>query len=657
MKRISALLLAILLLLTQGLALAEETEEAGEPRVFEQLVVGNPTRMQGYFFTELWGNSTTDIDVRLLLHGYNLVTWDGNRGMFAVDRNVVQEASVLDYENGDRSYILTLFDDLRYSDGSRITAWDYAFSILFQIAPELYGAGGKPIRREHLLGYEEYLNGTVPYLAGVRVMDDSTLIITVQADYLPFFYEFGMLYYNPYPISVIAPGVVVKDDGYGVYLANADENVTEPVFTSDLIKRTVLDPVNGYMSHPSVVSGPYTLTSWDGVTAEFAINPYFKGDPRGVKPTIPKLIFTLADNETMVEKLESGEYDLINKAVKADRIEAATALVGDDFRMTAYPRIGLSYISFACEKPTVASKAVRQAIAWCMDRDQLMQDYTGNYGVRVDGYYGVGQWMYGAVNGTIAGPFDPPEDPNDTKAMAEYQEKLDEWDAMNLDNLTVYTLDTEKAQELLEQDGWKLNAEGIREKEINGQKVALNLKMIYPAGNKMVDSFKANLIPNLESVGIRLTMEPVAMEELLERYYKKDDRDMDMIYLASNFDVVFDPSVNFIVDSNGEPNWSYTNEADEVLYRLAVDMRATEPGDTMTYCQKWITFQERFNDVLPMLPIYSNIYFDFYNSFLRNYLIGENVTWTQAIIAAYQSDEPEIEEEEELAEGEMVFEN
>ena len=172
-----------------------------------------------------------------------------------------------------------------------------------------------------------------------------------------------------------------------------------------------------------------------------------------------------------------------------------------------------------------------------------------------------------------------------------------------------------------------------------------------------MDSFEANLIPNLESVGIHLTMEPVAMEELLERYYKKDDRDMDMIYLASNFDVVFDPSVNFIVDSNGEPNWSYTNEADEVLYRLAVDMRATEPGDTMTYCQKWITFQERFNDVLPMLPIYSNIYFDFYNSFLRNYLIGENVTWTQAIIAAYQSDEPEVEEEEELAEGEMVFEN
>ena len=140
MKRISALLLAILLLTVQAFAFAEEAAEPAEPKVYEELVVGNTTKMQGYFFTELWGNSTTDIDVRLLLHGYCLATWDGERGLFAIDRNVVREAEVIEQENGDRSYVLTLFDDLYYSDGSRITAWDYAFSILFQIAPELYGA-------------------------------------------------------------------------------------------------------------------------------------------------------------------------------------------------------------------------------------------------------------------------------------------------------------------------------------------------------------------------------------------------------------------------------------------------------------------------------------------------------------------------------------
>ena len=657
MKRISALLLAILLLTVQAFAFAEEAAEPAEPKVYEELVVGNTTKMQGYFFTELWGNSTTDIDVRLLLHGYCLATWDGERGLFAIDRNVVREAEVIEQENGDRSYVLTLFDDLYYSDGSRITAWDYAFSILFQIAPELYGAGGKPIRIEHLQGFDEYLNGTVPYLSGVRVTNDQTLVITVRGEYLPFFYEFGMLLYNPYPIKEIAPGVTVKDDGNGVYLANEDNTVTEPVFTSELIRQAVLDPETGYMSHPKVVSGPYTLTSWDGEVAEFAINPYFKGDPRGAVPTIPKLVFTLADNNTMVEKLANGEFGLLNKVVKLDTIEAARELVDNGFEMSNYPRIGLSYISFACEKPTVASKAVRQAIAWSMDRDQLVREYTGDYGIRMDGYYGLGQWMYGAINGTIAGPFDPPENPSDTAAMAEYEAKLAEWDALNLDNLTVYTLDPEKARALLDEDGWKLNADGIREKEIDGQKVILDLTMIYPAGNKIEDSFKANLIPNLESIGIRLTLEPVPMAELLERYYKKGERDMDMIYLATNFDIVFDPSVNFIVDENGNPNWSYTNETDEELYRLAVEMRSTEPGDALEYCYRWIAFQERFNDTLPMLPLYSNMYFDFYLKDLHNYLIGENVAWTTAIVAAGLYEAPEGEETGETEKGGLIFDD
>ena len=58
-------------------------------------------------------------------------------------------------------------------------------------------------------------------------------------------------------------------------LANEDETVTEPVFTEELLRQTILDPETGYRSHPKVVSGPYMLTSWDGSTAEFEVNPYY----------------------------------------------------------------------------------------------------------------------------------------------------------------------------------------------------------------------------------------------------------------------------------------------------------------------------------------------------------------------------------------------
>ena len=630
MKKIFALLLTIALMATQCLALAEETGET----VYENLTVGNTTHMRGEFFTEMWGNSTSDIDVRTLLHGYNLVYWDGEFGMFTMNPTVVSDAVMVDDADGNRTFTLQLFNDLYYSDGTRITAWDYAFSFLMTIAPEIEEIGGTPTQKEFLLGYRGYMNGTSRSLAGVRVPDDYTLEITIDSNYLPFFYQVGLLLCNPYPISVIAPGVSVRDNGFGVFLVGDG-------FTADNLRKTILDPETGYQSHPTVVSGPYTLTSWDGTTAEFAINPYFKGDEYGNKPTIPTLTYTLAENETMLEKLESGEFGLLNKVMRQDKVmDGIAQMASETINMSNYPRIGASFISFAGEKDTVKSQAVRQAIAWCMDRDQIVADYTNNFGLRVDGYYGLGQWMYGLVSGTTLPPVELPENPNDRAAMAAYEEEMAAYEALNLDNLTAYAVDTAKAAQLLESDGWKLNEEGIREKD----GVKLDLKLLYPEGNVISESFEQNFIPNLEAVGIKLTMEGVPMNDLLTMWYKQGERDADMIFLATNYDIVFDPTVNFQENEEGEHNWAYTNLYDPELYKAALDMRTTEPGDVLTYMQNWIRFQERFNEILPMIPVYSNIYFDFYTEVLRDYQIASSVTWGQAIVGAFMSDEaPEDE--------------
>ncbi len=642
MKRFISLLLVMLLFCTA--AVSEEAADKQDAPVPDRLTVGNTTAMRGEFFTSLWGNSTSDLDVRDLLHGYNLVMWDGENGMFREDPSVVKNIVVTENEDGDQSFILLLQDDLRYSNGIAINAWDYAFSYLFSISAEVAEIGGTPRRMEQFLGYEAYVSGQSKVLEGVHVANDDMIVITISHEYLPFFYEMGLLSCNPYPISIIAPGVTVRDDGNGVYLANEDETVQEPLFTAELLKETVLDPEKGYMSHPSVVSGPYTLTSWDGEVAEFAINPYYKGNAAGEKPTIPTLIYTMSQNETEMEDLLSGKFGLLNKVTRTDVITSGIAQVGDEqqnIKMSNYPRCGLSYISFACEKATVSFETVRQAIIRCLDREQLTADYTGNYGATVHGYYGLGQWMYGVVAGTIAPPVTPPEDEKDQKAQDEYLEKLAAFEELSLDNLTKYTLDTETAASLLEQDGWILNDEGLREKD----GVVLDLKLIYPEGNQIAEHLEKHFKANLEQVGIRLTMEALPMGELLSHWYRQTERDEDMIYLASNFDLLFDPSVYF----NDEGEWAFTGLADEKLYEEAISMRKTEPSDVLTFIQHWIAFQERFNQTLPMIPLYSNIYFDFYTGYLQNYQISQNATWGEAIVGAYLSaEEPAEEGEEEL---------
>ena len=693
-----------------------------EPEFPNELIVGHTTELRGDFFTEMFGNNTSDIDVRALLHGYNLVDWDQNQGTYVINPDVVTGIQVTEDADGNHSYYMEISDDLFYSDGTQITAWDYAFSLLLMMAPEIEQIGGKIYRAEHILGYDRYIRGQVRYLEGVEVPDDFTLIITLSADFLPYFFEVGLLLCVPYPIHVIAPGCRVYDNGTGCFIANDDNpNSNQPRFTAELLRRTILDPETGYNSHPSVVSGPYMITSYDGVTAHFELNPYYKRKPiiitKVIEPEeeeedaektdaekaeeeeekepetieilidennpgyIKKIQFTLTDNDTMVQKLKDGELHLVDKVTYGPVIEDLMRSAGDSaLRFQNEPRIGLSFLTFSYDWPTVHEKAVRQAIAWCMDRDQLTLDYCRGFGLRVDGYYGVGQWEYLLVNGSVDYPvvmadgnlYDNIADfPNRVaRTDAEYEQMIQAWEDLNLDDLTAYEVDTLRAQQILINAGWTLNRQGnwfnpavddVRCKMIDNQLVALDLTMMYPEGNHIVDTIQENFIDNLKECGIKLTLVPASMDDLFKSYYRDVPRTTDMIYLATNFHVVVDPSITYSADNEAlHQMWNNTFSDDRELYQLAVNMRKTEPGDIFTFMERWIEFQERYNEVLPAIPVYSNIYFDFFTELLQNYSIPAHVTWSQAILESYfglpEEEEEELPEEDVTLEGEEIVE-
>ena len=96
MKKWLGILLACILILNLLPAIGEEAgtanADAREDRPgydYNDLVIGNPTQMNGQFFTALWGSHTSDIDVRQLTTGYNLIRWDGETSLFRFDHTVV----------------------------------------------------------------------------------------------------------------------------------------------------------------------------------------------------------------------------------------------------------------------------------------------------------------------------------------------------------------------------------------------------------------------------------------------------------------------------------------------------------------------------------------------------------------------------------------
>ena len=151
------------------------------------------------------------------------------------------------------------------------------------------------------------------------------------------------------------------------------------------------------------------------------------------------------------------------------------------------------------------------------------------------------------------------------------------------------------------------------------------------------------------------------MAELLDIYYRNVPRDCDLIYLATNFDRVFDPSYAFSPADAYRGKSNRSGVVDTELYRRALELSMTQPGDVLSYSVKWVAFQERWAEVLPAIPIYSNIYYDFYVDNLRNYVISADQTWADSILRAHLVepgeedmiqqivfDEPEEPDESEL---------
>ena len=645
MKRIAALLVAALLALSCA-AFAEETTEtprasalqtaltgrpeAGEPT---RLVVGNTTKVSGSFFTTFFGNNTSDIDVRTMLHGYSPTVWD-NQIRFVEDPQVVVSINREETAEG-AAYTVTLQPDLYYNDGrTRITAKDYAFSWAL-IASPAFAAIGAQAPEINVAGYEAYRSGESRVFSGVRLLDELTFRIIIKDAFDPYFYDLSQIALNPYPIQTLAPGCEIRDDGEGVYI--------DGPFTAELLARTILDPEAGYLSHPALTSGPYILTSYNSEAGvvDFALNPYYKGNYEGVQPVIDQITLVPVLPEDMIERLASGEVGLLNKAVDSAVIQQGIQLTGEGgFAMQNYPRLGYGFCAFSCEQGPQQFQAVRQALNYAFDSQAFIDDILGGFGLPVYGYYGIGQWMVSAANGTLL-----PEDMTEAEAAA--------WDEITLDTLNQYPYNLIEAKRLLIEDGWTLNAAGepfeegrdaLRYKQTNAGLMPLTLSFAQCADNAAAAKVVALYAESLPQLGASLDVSVVPFGELLADYYRENSqRKYDMNFMATNFVSTFDPYLVFSARPELQGVVNTSGIVDEELVQRAWEMRATEPGDLLTFLRRWQKMQERFNELLPTMPIYSNIYFDFHTDRLQNYYANAEYSWPVAILYAYLGEPAEPE--------------
>ncbi len=647
MIRWIALMLTVLMLCAPPAATAAESGAQTGPdsrtkrETFQRVIVGSTTVLTGNFMNDIMGgNNASDLEARAILHALSPVDWHNGVGAYLADPAVVSGiVSALD-ESGNKRYVIALDSDLRYSDGTPITARDYVFAILLSASKELRAIGGTNRRAEALVGADAYAKGLSEVISGVRLYGDLQFAVTISKEYMPDYYDLSLINVTPYPISVIAPGCVVRDDGEGAYIANANGGA-DTLFTAELLEKTLLDPQTGYVTHPSVSSGPYRFVDYDDTAhvLRLEINPYFKGNADAILPSVAEITFRPVEPKTMIGELGEGTVDLVVKCTEEQVIKEGFAQTtsGQVVAKNAM-RNGLGLISFNCEKQAVSSDQVRKALCMSLDRDSLVKRLAGGYGLRVDGYYGLGQWMYQVVSGIL-------EPPDSAESSETQKSQVGRWNELRLTKSPQYTYDLAGAERLLIGDGWTLDAAGaayaggIRHKRVGEALVALDLSVAVPTGSAaaaILETWQADL----EAIGVKLTIQSVDFADLMDMYYRETPRDCEMIFIGTDFSSVFDPTSAYAIDENAV---NPCGLSDDTLYRLALDMRQTEPGDAYTYCRKWIAFQNAWSDQMPAIPLYSNVYYDFHTSRLLDYDIDAGAAWTQALYYARLSEAMHVE--------------
>ena len=135
----------------------------------------------------------------------------------------------------------------------------------------------------------------------------------------------------------------------------------------------------------------------------------------------------------------------------------------------------------------------------------------------------------------------------------------------------------------------------------------------------------------------------ITFTELLNFYYRDASQGdkygvptYGMFNLATNFTPLYDQSYSFTSDPQYvSQGYNLNYLFDDVLDWLTMKMvYGVESDDTEAYLTLWRLFIQRWNELMPQVPLYSNIYITMYPDWLENYSQDSFWDFQQAIVYA-----------------------
>ncbi|PFN21024.1 ABC transporter substrate-binding protein [Bacillus cereus] len=379
--------------------------------------------------------------------------WDGNvtsvifASLVSTDKQgkpIPELAEKWDVSSDQLTYTFYLRKDLKFSDGSPLTADDVAFTLTL-LHDKAY-EGEVDISQYAVKGGKEYKEGKATSIEGIQVVDQQTIKITTEK-------------VNSQAIFVLG-GTVLSKAYYG----------------KDYKQNTSLDYLKDLYGKP-LAAGPYKFEKYiPGQEVRFVANEnYYAG-----KPKIQNFIYKITSGDTKLQLFQTGEVDHTGLGTGDEVLEQAKALEFANIQIETAP--SFSYIYMNNNKPYLKDKKVRQALIYGLDRKKYVDTALKGYG-------------------TVANvPIHPTS-----------------W-AYTEEGVNKYEYDKEKAKKLLDEAGWKVGSDGIREKD--GQK--LKLSYFGPSSAKDSDLLIPIAKENYKEIGVEFNPEFMDFNTMLSKVNKGD---------------------------------------------------------------------------------------------------------------------------------------
>lgn len=635
MKKFLALLLAVVMVLTM-VACGE-----GKKKADGQVVIGTSTEASGDWAYSAFVRNPNATDNAVVKLTDGMTTIESNQhGDYVINKTVVKSYERIEEENGNVTFKFVINDGLKFNNGEAVTAENFVAWHMFLTSPAGKEMGVVSAIYNMLPGGLAYRNGETNVLSAVRLYDEKTFSITIAktgedgvTNYLPFYYD--LTYASMQAVNLtywFGEGWSVKDDGEGVYFVNADGKE----FTAATVGDTVT--AGRFATGNRVTAGPYNLVSFDESSREIVleVNENYNGNFEGQKPGIQKLVIVKTSDDTVMDMISTGQIQIYSQIADGSEVNAVLDLIEAgtiDSSPSQYDRAGYGYFGFACDLGPAQFTEFRQAVAYLLNRVEFAQTFCQGWGSVVHGPYCTAFTM---------------------TSKTDIDKKVNHYD-----------YNPEKAVELLKQAGFVYNADGSDYVDGSGEvryaKVTEEQAKYYESFNKVLadgtilmpatlnwassegNSVSALLTTMLASsdatkaAGVSIVKTEMTFPSLLSYMYRQEMNGAvgdfsvptyNMFNLATGYNGgVYDESYNWTTDPEYiEQGYNVQHLYDKELDKLSMDMvYGVEPGDEATYLSLWEKYIIRWNELLPMVPLYSNIYVTVYPNTIDNY--AEDSFW------------------------------